>query len=218
MVIFKFKKVGDAKFYSHLDMMRLFILAIRRAGICVNTNKRGEPKIYFSPATPIGVESLAEFVEIDTDLSAHKMAELLKTYLPDGIEIMEEYDTKARMRISAIAKLSKYEIDIDGLVGIQKRVSELLSSSEFFIKLKMNNRLSTETVNTLIHSFSFDKGKLVVYGFTGENNLSITQTILQLLKLTTNIAADFKITKTTLYARLDDRYHDIDLLLLRNKI
>lgn len=218
MVIFKFRKFGRAKYFSHLDMMRLFKLSIRRAGIVVNKTKRGDMKIYFSPATPIGVESNVEFVEIDCNTQAHKIADDLKTYLPEGIEITGEYDTKGRMNIPATAKLAKYEIVIDGLDGMQKKISDLLSSSEFYVNLKMNNRFWSESVNTLIHSFSFDKGKLILLGFTGEDNLSITQTILQLLKLIGKENADFSIVKTKLFARIDERFHDIELLLMRNKI
>jgi len=217
MVVFKFTKTGNAKFLSHLDMMRLFKLSIRRAGLKVNRNKRGDMKVYFSPATPIGVESECEYVEIDTNYSAHKFADQLKTYLPENIKITGEYDLAGRLRVSQ-AILAKYVIDIDGLDLVQKKIQELLSSSDFYVKLKMNNINSTASVNTLIHSYQIDKGKLVLLGFTGENNLSITQTILQLLKLTSNPSANFKITKTNLFSRIDDRFHDIELLLLRNKL
>ncbi|MBQ9790638.1 MAG: DUF2344 domain-containing protein [Clostridia bacterium] len=218
MVIFKFRKTGRAKFLSHLEMMRLVKLAIRRAGIDVEETKKGAMKIYFSPATPIGVESEVEFVEIDMDETAHKVADELKTYLPEGIEITGEYDTKGRMFISQTACLAKYKIEIDGISDLQKKISEVLSSAEFFVKLKMNGKISTESVNTLIHSFSFDKGNLVLLGFTGENNLSITQTILQLLSTIGRADAEFKIKKTNLFSKIDERFHDVELLLMRNKV
>ena len=218
MVIFKFRKFGNAKFLSHLEMMRLMKLAIRRAGIVPNESKRGDMKIYFSPATPIGVMSEAEFVEIDIDEVAHKLAEDLKTYLPEGIEITGEFNTKGRMFISATAALAKYSIEIQGLSAIQKKISDVLSSAEFFVNLKMNGMVRSLGVNTLIHSFSFDKGKLVLLGFTGEHNLSITQTIVQLLKVVGCEDAEFKITKTNLFSKIDERFHDVELLLLRNRV
>ncbi len=218
MVIFKFEKKGDAKFLSHLEMMRLVKLAIRRSGTMIPENKRGAMKIYFSPATPIGVESEVEYMEIDTQIVAHKLADVLETYLPNGIKITGEYDMKGRMGISGLACLAKYVVEIDGIDGMQKRISDVLSSAEFFVKLKMNGKVKQTGVNTLIHSFSFENGKLTILGFTGENNLSITQTVLQLLKVIGHESADFKITKTNLFARIDERFHDVELLILRNKI
>ena len=180
-------------------MMRLFILSLNRAGVEIEKNKAGVLKVYFSPATSIGVESVCEFVEIDTSLPAHKLAELLKTYLPDGIKIISEYDTEKRINISKIAVLAKYEVDINIEEGYSKKITEILRSDEFKINLKMNNEAKSSTVKELVHNFYFEKGKLFIIAGVGEDNLNIVQTIHQIGKLLKVSNLDAKIKKTNIF-------------------
>ena len=216
MVTYKLSKSGNAIYYSHHDMMRLFILSIKRAGINIPKNKSGNYKIYFSPATCIGVSSDAEFVEIDTDITAHKLAEILSTYLPDGIKIESEYDTKSRINISKISCLAKYEVKISLVDGMQKKITEILSNGDFKIQLKMNNEVSNCNVKELVHNFYFDKGNLYIISKVGDENLNVVQTIAQVLKAVKLHDVDFSIKKTNLFAEIDGRYHDIELIVLRN--
>lgn len=216
MVIYKLSKSDNAIYYSHHDMMRLFVLSIKRSGVDIPKNKAGNFKIYFSSATTIGASSSAEFVEIDTTIPAHKLAETLSTYLPDGIKIIAEYDTKSRLNISKISCLAKYEITLPQVEGIQKKITDLLSGGEFKIQLKMNNVISMCDVKSLIHNFYFDKGKFYIISKIGDESLNVVQTINQILKAIKIQSDDFSVHKTNIFSQLDGRYHDIELLVLRN--
>ena len=215
MVIFKFSKTGNARFYSHLDMIRLFKLALVRAEIPVKLNKKGDMKIYFSPATSIGANSTAEFVEIDCDLLAHKLASDVETYLPDGIKITAEYDSKTRLGIPAIASMAKYEILIDRVDSLQKKITDLLSSDTIKVKLKINNNTSEVLIKDFVNKFYFDKGVLFILAKTAQENLNIPQTIFQMLSLINERDAEFSVTKTNQFAFIDGRYHDIELMAIR---
>ena len=216
MVNFKISKTGDAVYYSHHDMMRLLLIALRRAEVPVKTSKRGKLKVYFSPATSIGSSSVAEFVQIDTDLTAHKVAFMLETYLPAGIKIIKELDTKQRINISSIAKLAKYEIVIDEIEKYQKQISDLLTSQDFKVSRRMNGRVHIDSPAKFIHNFYFENKKLYVFCSVGEDNINIVQTIVQILNKIGAKALDLNINKTNIFAYINERYHDIELMLIRN--
>ncbi len=61
-----FEKRGDMRFLSHLEVMRTFARAVQRAGLRVQHTQgfNPHPKIVFSHALPLGVESRAELVDI----------------------------------------------------------------------------------------------------------------------------------------------------------
>ncbi|MDD5621597.1 MAG: TIGR03936 family radical SAM-associated protein [Actinomycetota bacterium] len=63
---FKFYKKDEFKYLSHLDISRIMIRAIRRAELEIKYSQgyNPKPKIGFSPPTPLGVESMAEYADV----------------------------------------------------------------------------------------------------------------------------------------------------------
>ncbi len=112
----RFAKKGDLIFLSHLDLVRLFERAVRRAELPVSMTKgfNPHPRISFPLALALGVESLDEVVEMDLDswLTAREVKERLSAQLPCDIQI------------------KKVELIPPGLSGKVKEVSYLIKLSE----------------------------------------------------------------------------------------
>lgn len=89
----RFKKVGDARFYGHLEMVNTFSKAIRRACIPVKYTSGHHKiiKIVFSNPIPVGYESLDEFFSIDVhdDFDTNRIMNELNHQLPAGLNIFE---------------------------------------------------------------------------------------------------------------------------------
>ena len=89
----KYTKLGDARFFGHLELSHIFSRAIRRAQIQVEYSKgfHPMPKISFDDPLPLGIESEAEYMRILVS-SGHQCPEILKhmnDHLPDGIQILK---------------------------------------------------------------------------------------------------------------------------------
>ena len=84
-----FSKRGWIRFISHLDLMRLFHRAVRRAGLPVALSKGFSPrlKIGFERALKLGVESENEkaIFEINAFLNTDEFRRRLQEQLPEGI-------------------------------------------------------------------------------------------------------------------------------------
>jgi len=110
----QFTKEGYAAYLSHLDMARLFERAFRRAGIPVVYSQgfNPRPKISFGQPLALGVESKAEYfdVEISADFSGD-LARLLNPYLPEGMKVVRvrRLGEKATS-LSQIINAAEYEI------------------------------------------------------------------------------------------------------------
>jgi radical SAM-linked protein len=88
-----FCKKGQLKYISHLDIVRLFQRAIRRAGLPVTLSQGFTPhyKIGFSNALKLGVESEGEIAvfAIDNWMDPVEFKIRLNEKLPEGIKVME---------------------------------------------------------------------------------------------------------------------------------
>jgi radical SAM-linked protein len=90
-VEFTFSKKGAMKFISHLDLMRLFVRALRRAKmpLAITEGFNPHPKFSIKRALKLGVESDAEgaAVVLTEPLQKSEFKEELQKQLPEGIEI-----------------------------------------------------------------------------------------------------------------------------------
>ena len=88
----KFAKYGAMKFIGHLDMMRFFQKAIRRAGIDIKYSEGFSPHQIMSFAAPLGVgiESSGEYMDIEvlSMTSTEDMKQALNRVMVEGVEVL----------------------------------------------------------------------------------------------------------------------------------
>ena len=88
----KFAKYGAMKFIGHLDMMRFFQKAVRRAEIDVKYSEGFSPHQIMSFAAPLGVgiESLGEYMDLEVlSMSAPEdMKDALNRVMVEGVEVL----------------------------------------------------------------------------------------------------------------------------------
>jgi radical SAM-linked protein len=91
-----FAKKGLMKYISHLDLMRLFMRALRRAELPVKMTEgfSPHPKISIKRALKLGIESDSEeatFV-LREPISPEEFKEKLQKQLPEGIFIKDIHE------------------------------------------------------------------------------------------------------------------------------
>ena len=91
-----FSKKGDMRFISHLDLLRLFQRALRRADLPVTITKGFSPHIKMSikKAMKLGVESAHEEVVfyMDRDVRPGDFVESINDKLPLGVRVNDAED------------------------------------------------------------------------------------------------------------------------------
>ena len=124
-----YERTGDICYLGHLEILQLIFRALRRARITTNFSQgfNPSPKISFSPALPVGMESLAEYFMMDLPALLADPAEtaiLLDAKLPDGLKIHGislhsgriPQDTVNTYRIVLPRKLTEEEFTAAGTV------------------------------------------------------------------------------------------------------
>lgn len=88
----KFAKYGAMKFIGHLDMMRFFQKAVRRAGIDVKYSEGFSPHQIMSFAAPLGVgiESRGEYLDLEvvSMSTPEDMKAALNRVMVEGVEVL----------------------------------------------------------------------------------------------------------------------------------
>lgn len=86
---FCFRKSGNIRLLSHLDLVRLMARIFRRAGITVELTKGFHPtqRISFGPALPLGIEGLNEYIDalVVNPKNLEGMIESLNSVSPEGL-------------------------------------------------------------------------------------------------------------------------------------
>ncbi|MBP7332606.1 MAG: hypothetical protein BWY65_00099 [Firmicutes bacterium ADurb.Bin373] len=88
-----YAKEGPAKYISHLDLIRAFERAARRAGLPIAFTRGFNPhaKLSFAAPLAVGTAGEAEFadIELDRDIPAGVVAKSLAAAMPDGLRLIE---------------------------------------------------------------------------------------------------------------------------------
>lgn len=88
-----YRQDGPARFVSHLDILRVFERAGRRAGLPLAYTEgfNPRPRLTFAAPLPVGMSSAQEIVDIDfcQDILADELVAALARQMPGGLTILK---------------------------------------------------------------------------------------------------------------------------------
>ena len=161
----KFRKVGEIRFLSHLELAHLFYRASKRADLplCFSEGFHPMPKVIFATALPVGVESLGEVVDMELEgrITPGEVMERLNQILPQGIKVIEAEEVPFSSSRSYLPYRSVYWIPLDHLLSKEEailRVKKALDQEEFLVHQKRKGRSRIVDVRPLIEKMDL-KGK-----------------------------------------------------------
>ena len=99
-----FEKMGNAVWISHLDLMRVFQRAFRRAGIAIYHSQGYSPRAHVSMALPlpVGTESQCELLDFafaeGAQLPLESLPAQLNAVLPAGIRVLSAWEGGKKLK------------------------------------------------------------------------------------------------------------------------
>ncbi|MBO5891400.1 MAG: DUF2344 domain-containing protein [Oscillospiraceae bacterium] len=166
-----FQKTGNAVYISHLDLMRLFQRAFKRAGLPLTHTQGYNPRPSVSIALPlsVGVESHCELLDFDLDgesVPCEEICDRLNSALVDGVKVLAVYEDG--IKIKHLAYLD-CRIDLEYDTGIpdsaQDAITELFARPSLTVEKKSKNGNTEQDIIPMIRSLRLEK--------QDENNLCI---------------------------------------------
>lgn len=133
-----FEVTGNARFLSHLDMLKVMERALRRANISVAFSEgfNPHPKIAFGSARAVGLSSTCEYFDVDIkeDINPEEYKNKLQDSLPTGIAIKETRKVSTNVSaLMAVLNCATYQVILKTSSDLtQKDLDELVE--KFFTK------------------------------------------------------------------------------------
>jgi radical SAM family uncharacterized protein/radical SAM-linked protein len=137
-----FSKLEDARHLGHLELVRMFHRALRRAKLPLlfSGGYHPMPKVSFTCALPVGTESLQETltIELKKTLDPNEVREKLNEQLPSGIRITSvEEVTRGRKAPRAIE--STFLITVSGADLDTEALERFMGSRDFILAKRGKN-------------------------------------------------------------------------------
>ena len=158
-----FEKKGNAIWISHLDLMRLFQRAFKRAGLPLTHTQGYNPRPSVSIALPlsVGVESRCELLDFDLDgepIVPNEICERLNTALVDGICVRKVYTNGRKLRDLALLKsVLTLEYDQGIPETAEQMLNQLFHSESLIVPKRTKSGLQDQDIIPMIHELTVKK-------------------------------------------------------------
>ena len=153
-----FEKKENAIWISHLDLMRVFQRAFKRAGLPLTHTQGFTPRPSVSIALPlsVGVDSCCELLDFELEAYSVTMDEIrsrLNAVLSAGIRVLDVYEQGRKIRDLSLLRCKitlEYDkgIPVDAAAGIDR----LLRSKQVIVPKKTKNGMQDQDIVSMIRS------------------------------------------------------------------
>ncbi len=158
-----FEKTGNAVWISHLDLMRLFQRAFKRAGLPLTHTQGYNPRPSVSIALPlsVGVESHCELLDFDLDcqeITAESIQKRLNQSLVDGVRVLQVYHQGRKIKeLSLLRSAITLEYDNGVPDGAEEALQTLFSAKTLCVPKKTKNGMQEQDIIPLIRKLKIFK-------------------------------------------------------------
>ncbi len=169
----KFTRGDEVKYISHLDLMKVFERAARRAGVPILYSQGYNPhaQMVFGLPLSVGVTSEAEYgdFKLEKDMQPQDFMNLMNKSLPRGLNIQEAHLKTGNSNIMADIVLAAYDVlvaseekmDFD---AINKYVQEFLEQPELKVLKEGKKGLREIDIRPMIKEL---QGKVIPVYYEG---------------------------------------------------
>lgn len=158
-----FEKTGNAVWISHLDLMRVFQRAFKRAGLPLTHTQGFNPRPSVSIALPmsVGIESRCELLDFDLEGEKVPNAEILKRLnenLISGVKILSVYDEFRKIKnLAYLDCVLTMEYDAGIPAGCDDQLKALFSREEVIVEKRTKNGPKDENIIPLIKAIEMTR-------------------------------------------------------------
>jgi radical SAM family uncharacterized protein/radical SAM-linked protein len=153
-----FSKTGNSRYLSHLELIRVFTRAFRRAGLKMvfSEGYHPLPKVTFASALPVGTESLCEAADIELyeTIPVKDIKETLNQQLPDGLRVKLAEDIGPMTHGGALVE-SYFQVTINGMEIDETLINNFLDSDRFVVKKRSKKRERQVDLRSLVKEMTY---------------------------------------------------------------
>lgn len=151
-----FEKTGNAAYISHLDLMRLFQRAFKRAGLPLTHTQGYNPRPSVSIALPmsLGAESLCELLDFDleeTYQDLENMRQRLNEALVEGVQVRQIYEGGSKLKNLALLEAElTLEYDAGVPEGAKAELEALFARNDLTVEKKSKRGIQQQEISSMV--------------------------------------------------------------------
>ncbi len=159
----QYTKNDELKYIAHLDTLRAFIRALRRAKLPIAYSQGFNPHPIISFVMPLslGFTSNCEMVDIGfaEDIPYEEVAKRLDEALPPGFSVIS---AAAPVHKGADITEAEYTITFRGDVPDEQEVHRFFTQKELVVPKKSKRGLKDVDIMPMIHKYNYESGVLTL--------------------------------------------------------
>ena len=196
-----FEKTRRAVWISHLDLMRLFQRAFKRAGLPLTHTQGFNPRPSVSIALPlsVGTQSHCELLDFSLDGKMPPLEEVrdrLNAALVEGVRVLEVYETARKVRdLSLLRCQVVLEYDHGFAEGIPEAIGALFQRESLLVSKKTKSGMQDQDILPMIRQLNVSavNGQIILDAMISCQNpaLNPTQLVAAIERYLPEMAPDF---------------------------
>jgi len=137
---FRIGRCDEARFLSHLEFMNVWIRALRRARapLAYTQGFHAHPKVTFSTAAPVGIESEGDYMDVilAQTVAPQELLGGLQDALPKGVHVydVQEVPLKAPSLMSAVTGFDYTFHTTGDAAPLEQRIQEVLAQPTLMVE------------------------------------------------------------------------------------
>ncbi len=209
----KYEKLAPVRFVSHLDLIRLFERAFRRAGIRLvySQGYHPHPRIAYGPPLATGYTSSAEYMDVqyyrerELDIKA-----ALNRVLPEGLRVVQIQNLYGKHQsLTSIINRAEYEVTFNRVFDqsyLNRTIAEFLRREHIIVQRQRSEEQRPVDIRPFIASMEASDGNrlLLSLNFIDGKTARVSEVLSELLSFNDEEIALSKVHRTELYVQYGD--------------
>lgn len=172
-------KTGRVRFLGHLDLARTILRALRRARLALVYSQgfNPKPRVQFGPALPMGFESEAEYIDLETGaaIDPGRSVIAINAALPGGIRVLDLRPIpREAPALGDAVRAARYRVETGTGSHSKDAVAGFLARGSVLVRREKKGKVSTfDLANEVLAIESEDEGRVTMMLALGGEGASI---------------------------------------------
>lgn len=184
----KYSKGESVKYVSHLDTLKTFTRAARRADLPLKYSQgfNPHPHMVFGLPSSVGMISICEYADIDFEdgVTCQEIQDGLNAGLPEGFRILDCYERETKSNIMADIVASEFVIYVKAgktVLDLQDAISHFISLPVILMMKKSKKGEKETDIKPMVHFISAgedNEGTYLIAKIAAGNQVNLKPSLL----------------------------------------
>ena len=173
ILVLKYYKRGNMTYISHIDLLRHFTRAFRRAGFEVEYSGGFNPHMLINLGTPLplGISSSSEYLTVRADESKEEFLERYNRVAPSGLEGIRVFAPAVNPNVAGRTVAADYSVAQQGAEEKRKEIEGVVNLLSLEMPIEKKGEVTYKDVAPLINAIKVYPDRLNVSLAAGNTTL-----------------------------------------------